>query len=50
VVSEATGEPVDNIFFVIREGEPINFVERGYHLAKYVENDAGDKELVDRLK
>jgi trans-3-chloroacrylic acid dehalogenase alpha subunit len=26
VVSEATGEPPDNIFFVIREGRGINFV------------------------
>jgi phenylpyruvate tautomerase PptA (4-oxalocrotonate tautomerase family) len=27
VVSEATGEPADNIFFVIREGRGINFVD-----------------------
>jgi phenylpyruvate tautomerase PptA (4-oxalocrotonate tautomerase family) len=32
VVSEATGEPPDNIFFVIREGRGINFVEHGKHL------------------
>ena len=25
VISEATGEPKDNIFFVIREGRGINF-------------------------
>ena len=31
VVSEATGEPPDNIFFVIREGRGINFVEHGKH-------------------
>ena len=34
VVSEATGEPADNIFFVIREGRGINFVEHGQHLWK----------------
>ena len=29
VVSEATGETADNVFFVIREGRGINFVEHG---------------------
>jgi len=50
VVSEATGEPYDNIFFVIREGRGINFVEHGEHLPEYVENNAGDKDLIARLK
>jgi len=29
VISEATGEPAGNIFFVIREGRGINFVSTG---------------------
>jgi phenylpyruvate tautomerase PptA (4-oxalocrotonate tautomerase family) len=36
VVSEATGEPADNILFVIREGRGINFVEHGKHLPEFV--------------
>ena len=50
VVSEATGEPADNIFFVIREGRGINFVEHGEHLPEYVENAAADSDLIERLK
>jgi phenylpyruvate tautomerase PptA (4-oxalocrotonate tautomerase family) len=50
VVSKATGEPADNIFFVIREGRGVNFVERGHHLPDYVEGAVGDKDLIDRLK
>jgi 4-oxalocrotonate tautomerase len=50
VVGEATGEPRDNIFFVIREGRGINFVEHGEHLPEYGDNAAGDRDLIDRLK
>jgi 4-oxalocrotonate tautomerase len=50
VLSAATGEPADNIFFVIREGRGINFVERGHHLPDYIEGAAGDKDLIARLK
>src|SRR6267143_5270548 len=50
VISEATDEPVDNIFFVIREGRGINFVEHGQHLPEFVEGNANDKELIARLK
>jgi trans-3-chloroacrylic acid dehalogenase alpha subunit len=50
VVSEATGEPPDNIFFVIREGRGINFVEHGKHLPEFVEGNANDKDLVASLK
>lgn len=50
VISEATGEPVDDIFFVIREGRGINFVEHGQHLPEFVEGAANDKELISRLK
>jgi 4-oxalocrotonate tautomerase len=50
LVSEATGEPPDDIFFVIREGDGINFVEHGHHLPPYVDGAAGDAELISRLK
>ena len=50
VVSEATGEPAENIFFVIREGSGINFLEHGQHLPEFVEDNANDKELIARLK
>jgi phenylpyruvate tautomerase PptA (4-oxalocrotonate tautomerase family) len=50
VVSEATGESADNIFFVIREGRGINFVEHGQHLPEYVEGAANDKDLIAQLK
>ena len=47
VVSEATGEPADNIFFVIREGRGI---EHGKHLPEFVEGNANDKDLIASLK
>ena len=50
VVSQATGEPADNIFFVIREGRGVNFVEHGQHLPEYVDGAGDDKDLIDRLK
>jgi phenylpyruvate tautomerase PptA (4-oxalocrotonate tautomerase family) len=50
VISEATGEPKHNIFFVIRDGRGINFVEHGQHLPEFVEGNANDKELIARLK
>jgi phenylpyruvate tautomerase PptA (4-oxalocrotonate tautomerase family) len=50
VVSEATGEPADNIFFVIREGRGINFVEHGKHLPEFVEGNANNKDLIASLK
>ncbi|MCA1395843.1 phenylpyruvate tautomerase PptA (4-oxalocrotonate tautomerase family) [Bradyrhizobium elkanii] len=50
VVSEATGERPDDIFFVIREGRGINFVEHGQHLPEFVEGAANDKELIAKLK
>jgi hypothetical protein len=43
-------KPRDNIFFVIREGRGINFVEHGEHLPAYVENAAADSDLIERLK
>jgi 4-oxalocrotonate tautomerase len=50
VASEATGEPYDNMFFIIREGRGINFGKHGEHLPEYVENAAGDKQLIAHLK
>lgn len=50
VVSEATGERPDDIFFVIREGRGINFVEHGQHLPEYIEGAANDAALISRLK
>ena len=50
LISEATGEPASNIFFVIREGDGINFVEHGEHLPKYVAGAANDKDVVAKLK
>ena len=50
VIGQATGEPPDNIFFVIREGRGINFVEHGQHLPEFVEGNANDKELIARLR
>lgn len=50
VVSEATGEEASNIFFVIREGRGINFVEHGEHLPEYVAGAANDADLIARLK
>jgi trans-3-chloroacrylic acid dehalogenase alpha subunit len=50
VIGEATGEPPENIFFVIREGHGINFVEHGQHLPEFVPGNANDKELIARLK
>lgn len=49
-VADATGEPGHDIFFVIREGRGINFVEHGEHLPDYVDGSADDKDLVARLK
>ena len=44
------GEPPDNIFFVIREGRGINFVEHGKHLPEFAEGNANDKDLIASLK
>jgi len=49
VLSEATGESRNNIFFVIREGVSINFVEHGEHLPDYVTGAANDKVVVAKL-
>jgi hypothetical protein len=48
VVSEATGESADNIFFVIREGRGV--IEHRKHLPELVEGNANDKVLIASLK
>jgi 4-oxalocrotonate tautomerase len=49
VVSEVTGDPLDNCFYVLREGPGANFVEHGFHMPEYVEGAANDKNLIAQL-
>ena len=48
-VRTATGEPVGEMFLVIREGRGINFVEAGEHLLEFVEGNLNDTELINSL-
>jgi trans-3-chloroacrylic acid dehalogenase alpha subunit len=48
-VRTATGEPVGEVFLVIREGRGINFVEAGEHLPEFVEGNLNDTELINSL-
>jgi phenylpyruvate tautomerase PptA (4-oxalocrotonate tautomerase family) len=48
-VRTATGEPVGEMFLVIREGRGINFVEAGEHLPEFVEGNRNDPELINSL-
>ena len=48
-VQAATGELLSEMFFVIREGRGINFVEAGEHLPDYVEDNRNDAELIKHL-
>jgi phenylpyruvate tautomerase PptA (4-oxalocrotonate tautomerase family) len=48
-VCTATGEPVGEMFLVIREGRGINFVEAGEHLPEFVEGNRNDTELINSL-
>ncbi|WP_372673157.1 tautomerase family protein [Amycolatopsis kentuckyensis] len=49
-VGAATGEPVSEMFLVIREGRGINFVEAGEHLPEYAPGNANDTALLDNLR
>jgi 4-oxalocrotonate tautomerase family enzyme len=40
-VSEATGEPTEQIFLVLRELPGFNFVDAGEHVAEYVAGPDG---------
>ena len=48
-VRTATGEPVGEVFLVIREGRGINFVEAGEHLPEFVEGNRNDTQLINSL-
>ncbi|MCW2721522.1 tautomerase family protein [Pseudonocardia sp.] len=48
-VRTATGEPVGEVFLVIREGRGIDFVEAGEHLPEFVEGNVNDTELINSL-
>ena len=41
VVSEVSGEPVEQMFLVIREMPGFNFVDAGEHVADYVPGPGG---------
>ena len=48
-VQAASGEPISEMFFVIREGRGINFVEAGEHLPDYIEGNVNDADLIQHL-
>jgi trans-3-chloroacrylic acid dehalogenase alpha subunit len=48
-VRTATGEPVSEMFLVLREGRGINFVEAGEHLPEFVAGNLNDTELINNL-
>jgi 4-oxalocrotonate tautomerase len=48
-VRTATGETIEEMFLVIREGRGINFVEAGEHLPEYVAGNANDTALINSL-
>jgi phenylpyruvate tautomerase PptA (4-oxalocrotonate tautomerase family) len=47
-VRKATGEPLANMVFVVREGVGVNFCEAGQHYADY--KPGGDEELIAHVK
>lgn len=49
-VQTATGEPIGEMFVVIREGRGIKFVEAGEHLPDFVEGNVNDAELIQNLR
>jgi len=49
-VRTATGEPLTEMFMVIREGRGIDFIEAGEHLPDYAEDNANDSGLVENLR
>jgi 4-oxalocrotonate tautomerase len=48
-VQAATGEPLSEMFFVIREGRGIDFVEAGEHLPDYSQGNIEDADLLEHL-
>jgi 4-oxalocrotonate tautomerase len=49
-VRTATGETVEQMFMVIREGQGINFIEAGEHLPNFVPGNADDTALLKALR
>ena len=49
-VRTATGEPVSELFLVLREGRGINFVEAGEHLPEFVAGNLNDTQLINALR
>lgn len=47
-VRKATGEPMSNMVFVVREGAGVNFCEAGQHYPDY--KPGGDEELIAHVK
>jgi phenylpyruvate tautomerase PptA (4-oxalocrotonate tautomerase family) len=47
-VRKATGEPLANMVFVVREGVGVNFCEAGQHYPDY--KPGGDDELIAHVK
>lgn len=47
-VRKATGEPLSNMVFVVREGVGINFCEAGQHYPDYT--PGGDEDLIAHVK
>ena len=47
-VRKATGEPLSDMVFVVREGVGVNFCEAGLHYADYT--PGGDAELIAHVK
>ncbi|ORJ57828.1 tautomerase family protein [Mycobacterium simiae] len=49
-VRAATGEPITEMFLVIREGRGVNFIEAGEHLPDFVEGNRNDARLIKNLQ
>jgi 4-oxalocrotonate tautomerase len=49
-VMKATGEPLSNMVFVVREGRGINFCEAGLHYPDYVAGNKDDAALIEHVK
>lgn len=49
-VQAATGEPISEMFLVIREGRGVNFVEAGEHLPDFVDDNLDDSALIKNLR
>lgn len=48
-VQKATGEPLAQMVFTVREGPGINFCEAGQHYPDYVPGNTADKALLEHV-